>query len=34
LATRDEVTADLSKGDAAVVGLTQSLLQKLQAVRQ
>jgi hypothetical protein len=34
LASRDEVTADLSKGDAAVVGLTQSLLQKLQAVRQ
>jgi len=34
LASRDEVTADLSKGDAAVVGLTQSLLQKVQAVRQ
>ena len=34
LASRDEVTADLSKGDAAVVWLTQSLLQKVQAVRQ
>ena len=34
LATRDEVTADLSKGDAAVVGLTQTLLQKVQAVKQ
>src|SRR5205823_6365369 len=33
LATRDEVTADLSKGDAAVVGRAQSLLQKAQAVR-
>ena len=34
LATRDEITADLSKGDAAVVGLAQSLLQKVQALRK
>jgi hypothetical protein len=34
LATRDDVTADLSKGDAAVVGLAQSLLQKVQALRK
>ena len=34
LVTRDEVTADLSKGDAAVVGVTQTLLQKVHAVKQ
>jgi hypothetical protein len=34
LASRDEITADLSKGDAAVIGLTQSVLLKVKDVRQ
>lgn len=34
LASRDEITADLSKGDAAVVAPAQSVLLKVQDVRQ